>query len=127
MISVSKPELKAIYEKIGREKGLEIILKDFYQRLSSDVMLGFFFDGKNLPHIIEMQKRFLMKAMGASDSYSGLPPNSAHHKIAPILSGHFDRRHVILTETLKVHGLNDSEIKTWLEFENAFRDRIVKN
>ncbi len=126
MITVSKPELKLIYTKIGGEKGLESILKDFYERLSIDAMVGFFFNGKNLPHIIEMQKRFLMKAMGAADSYVGLPPHSAHTKLAPILSGHFDRRLKILEKTLKAHRLSENEIQIWINFENAFRQSIVQ-
>ncbi len=117
---------QVIYNKIGLEKGLETILNDFYQRLSKDVMVGFFFDGKNLPQIAQKQKEFIMRAMGITKVYSGKPPAAAHVQLPPILSGHFDRRLRILEETLHDHGLSESEISTWVAFENMFRNSIVK-
>lgn len=93
--------------------------------MAGDIIIGFFFDGKDLDKIADMQRSFLMRAMGATPSYSGLPPAKAHDKLAPILSGHFDRRLRILEETLAAHGLADEDIRTWISFESAFRDAIV--
>ena len=128
--SLSKPELKALWAKIeskhGGEAGLIRILEDFYQRMSEDILIGFFFDGKDLKEIAATQKDFLMRAMGAKASYAGKAPADAHEKIAPILAGHFDRRLVVLEQTLKDHGLGAEDIRVWLGFENAFRDGIVK-
>ncbi|MFL5814706.1 MAG: group 1 truncated hemoglobin [Bdellovibrionia bacterium] len=127
-ISVSKPALKAIFEHLGGairgEEKLRAILKDFYHRMSQDILIGFFFDGKDLDQIAEMQKAFLMRAMGAAPSYSGKPPAKAHDSLAPILAGHFDRRLRILEDTLAAHGVNAEDIRTWIEFESAFRDGI---
>ena len=129
MFPVSKPELRAVFEAIGGETGLERILIDFYRRMAADPMIGFFFTGKNLrSHSIEeiasKQKLFLMKAFGATESFSGLPPAKAHTHLAPILSGHFDRRLKILEETLKDHNVDEASIQRWINFENAFRDGI---
>lgn len=126
-LSVSKPELKALYEKAGGEAGIHAILQDFYKRMSQDILLSFFFTGKDLSRIIEMQKQFLMRAMGATPSYSGKPPAQAHENLAPILTGHFNRRLRILEETLRSHGLSDEDIRTWVSFENAFRPGVVKD
>lgn len=123
-ISVSKPALKAIYEHIGGEEKLREILRDFYRRMSTDILIGFFFDGKDLDHIAEMQKEFLMRAMGATLSYKGKPPAKAHDELAPILKGHFDRRLRILEDTLRAHGVSDEDIRHWIEFESAFREGI---
>jgi hemoglobin len=123
-ISVNKPALKAIYQKVGGEAGLGAILKDFYHRMSEDILIGFFFDGKDIDHIAEMQKQFLMRAMGATPSYAGKPPAKAHDELAPILKGHFDRRLRILEDVLRSHGLGDEDIRTWIEFESAFREGI---
>ena len=124
-ISVNKPELQALYLKIGGEPGLEKILKSFYRKMSNDVMLGFFFSGKNTDEIAIKQKFFLMKAMGASTSYSGKPPATAHEAMPPILAGHFDRRLRLLEETLREYGLPLEDIRTWVEFESAFRSGVV--
>lgn len=117
----------AIYQKIGGEEGLEIILRDFYQRLTRDALVGYFFDGKDLEHIIQQQKKFLMKAMGATRSYNGKSPAKAHEKLPPIWVGHFDRRLRILEGTLQAHGLCAEDIRTWLDFENSFRNSIISS
>jgi hemoglobin len=125
-LPVVKPELKQLYVKIGEEKGLEKMLKDFYRRMQKDVLIGFFFAGKDIDAIALKQKEFVMRAMGATPSYSGKPPAQAHLQLPPILEGHFDRRLKILEQTLKDHGLNENDIKVWIGFENAFRSSIVK-
>ncbi len=124
-ISVSKPALKALYEHIGGEEGLRSILRDFYRRMSTDILIGFFFNGKDLDQIAEMQKGFLMRAMGATPSYTGKAPAQTHETLPPILKGHFDRRLRILEETLQTHGVSAEDIRTWVEFESAFREGIV--
>ena len=124
-LTVNKPELKALYQKIGGEIQLKEILQDFYRRMANDVLIGFFFSGKDLDQIASQQQQFLMKAMGVSPSYSGKSPSQAHRELPSILTGHFDRRLRILEEVLHDHGLSDTEIKVWIAFENAFRSAIV--
>ena len=123
-ISVRLPQLKKIYLDIGGEKGLSNILQDFYLRMSQDILIGFFFNGKDLAAIAEMQKLFLMRAMGGATSYTGKPPASAHLALAPILSGHFDRRLRILEDTLRDHHVSEDDIRAWVDFESAFRDSV---
>ena len=67
-----------------------------------------------------MQKSFLMRAWGASPSYSGKTPAKAHEQLAPILSGHFDRRLRILEETLREFGVSDENVKLWVASRAAF-------
>jgi truncated hemoglobin YjbI len=124
-ILVNKPELKALFHKIGGKAGLNKILKTFYEKMAKDILIGFFFDGKDLDFIASQQQSFLMKAMGAATSYNGNPPAKAHSQLPPILVGHFDRRLKLLEETLKEFGLCEQDIKVWIGFENAFRDGIV--
>ena len=125
-ISVSLPQLKKIYADIGGEKGLSDILQDFYQRMSHDILIGFFFDGKDLAAIAEMQRQFLTRAMGSATSYAGKPPATAHLALAPILAGHFDRRLRILEDTLRDHRVGEEDIRAWVAFESAFRDSVQK-
>jgi hemoglobin len=124
-LSLVKPELKKLYERAGGEQGLGEILRDFYARMARDVLIGFFFAGKDVDAIAMRQKSFLMRAFGVSASYSGKAPADAHTELPPILRGHFDRRLQLLEETLRDHGLAAEDIRTWVGFENAFRDQIV--
>ena len=119
-------KLKTLYENLGGKKKLLEILKDFYGRMSKDILIGFFFDNKDTDKIATQQQKFLLKAMGVSKTYSGKAPARAHDKLPPILAGHFDRRIQILRETLQDHDLAAEDIRTWLSFERAFRAAIVQ-
>lgn len=124
--SVSLAGLRALFFRLGGEKGLEEILIDFYSRLARDTLIGFFFDGRDTRAIAMKQKEFILRAMGAAKTYSGRAPARAHEKLPPILTGHFDRRLRLLEQTLRDHDLDEDEIQTWVSFENAFRGAIVK-
>ncbi len=124
---VSREKLRALFESAGHEDGLRNILLDFYARMARDVMIGFFFEGKNLADIVDKQIGFLLRAAGLRESYSGKAPAAAHLELPKILPGHFDRRLRILEETLSAHGLTPDAIATWVAFESAFRDGIVRD
>lgn len=123
-IPIQKPELQKLYRAVGEGRVREIVL-DFYARMEKDVLVGFFFTGKDIPAIAKKQTEFLLRAMGAIPSYSGKAPADAHTALPPILSGHFDRRLKILEETLLAHGLSREQTLTWIGFENAFREAVV--
>lgn len=130
-LPVNSPALRGLYQRLGaddaaRQARVRAILSDFYQAMSVDVLIGFFFDGKNLEEIAAKQAEFLLRAMGAIPSYSGKPPAQAHGELAKILSGHFDRRLKILEGILRKHGLSSEDALIWVGFENAFRDVVVR-
>jgi truncated hemoglobin YjbI len=125
-LKVNRPELQKLYQKIGSEQKVLEIVRDFYGRMSRDILVGFFFDGRDVEKIAAGQTTFLLRAMGARPSYEGKPPAQAHDELPPILSGHFNRRLRILQDTLRDHGLNEEEQHVWMAFENAFREGIVR-
>jgi truncated hemoglobin YjbI len=124
---MSKQQLKALFQTIGGEQQLKEILRDFYNRMSTDILIGYFFDGKDVMAIADRQKEFLMYAMSASPSYEGKLPTSAHLELPPVWTGHFDRRLLLLKETLKDHGLTQAQIDIWIQFEDAFRSVIIED
>lgn len=118
---MSRSKLKTLFFRIGGEEKLKEILRDFYCRMSKDILIGFFFSNHDPNKIADAQAQFLMFAMGVNKTYTGKNPSSAHLSLPPILKGHFDRRLVILEQTLKDHGLEEKDIQRWVQFENAFR------
>jgi len=126
-IKLSSQSLNKLYEAIGKEPGLEKILLKFYENMSQDIIIGFFFDGKDLVKIARKQKEFLMRAWGVSQSYSGKSPKAAHEKLAPILVGHFDRRLRILEDTLREFKVPEQYISFWVNFEGKFRAAVQKD
>jgi truncated hemoglobin YjbI len=94
--------------------------------MSQDVMLGFFFDGRDLDSIADRQTGFLLKSAGLPTPLDSIrAPAKAHQNIPPILTGHFDRRIVLLKEVLAAYGLNSSQIERWIGFEESFRSQVV--
>ncbi|MEW6058412.1 MAG: group 1 truncated hemoglobin [Bdellovibrionota bacterium] len=123
-IKLSSPRLTALFADVGGEQGLERVLLNFYEKMSRDLLIGFFFEGKDIKDIALKQKSFLMRAWGVTPSYQGKSPADAHKQLPRILSGHFDRRLVILAETLREFGLNDESIELWINFEKKFRQAV---
>lgn len=124
-LPVEKPELLALGQKLGVER-IGRIVRAFYDLMANDLLVGFYFAGKDLDLIASRQTSFLLKAFGLASSYSGAPPATAHSALAPILEGHFDRRLKLLDELLAREGLSESERAAWVGFENAFRTSIIK-
>ena len=124
---VNRRALKKLFQEIGSEVRLRLILRDFYRRMAADILIGFFFMGKNTDDVADKQSEFLLKAMGQVPTYLGKSPPRAHSKLPPILAGHFDRRLKLLEDTLREHGLASESIDIWLQFEGSFRGVIVKS
>jgi truncated hemoglobin YjbI len=118
-------QLKKLIQSIGGEAKLKSIMHDFYVQMEQDILIGFFFTGKDLVHISAMQASFIMNAAGLTSSFPGKGPATAHIALPPILSGHFDRRLVLLREVLIDHQLTDEQIQTWIDFEESFRSMVV--
>jgi truncated hemoglobin YjbI len=128
--SLMRIQLQAILRSLGsniEEQTLKLnqILEDFYERMANDPMLMHFFMGKDLKHIAHQQAKFLLNAAGMIPKFEGKGPHAAHAEIPPIWNGHFDRRLVILRETLKAHQLANPMIELWIAFEASFRNIVV--
>ncbi len=117
-------DFKVLIARIG-EKKLREILNDFYDEMSRDILIGFFFAGKDLNQIADRQADFILKASGIKKEYAGKAPQLAHLELAPILGGHFDRRLVILKSVLKAQGFSDEDMRIWIRFEKSFRNAVV--
>jgi len=128
--SLMRIQLQAIIRSLGQDQTaqmdkLNLILEEFYERMNADPMLMHFFIGKDLKHIAHQQGKFLMNAAGMIPQFEGKGPHSAHTAIPPIWEGHFDRRMVILRETLKAHHMAAPMIELWVAFESSFRNIVV--
>lgn len=128
--SLLRIQLQTIIRSLGGDIGsqtqkLNSILEDFYQRMEQDVMLAYFFTGKDLKHIAHQQAQFLLNAAGFIERFDGKGPASAHVALPPILEGHFDRRLVLLRETLQTHQLETPMVELWVSFEATFRNIVV--
>lgn len=117
---------RGLVTRLGGPAVVRGLLADFYARMAVDPIVGFFFAGKDLARIVDGQLQFLCKVSGEIEVYSGRHPAQAHLDLAPIRRGHFDRRLVLLRETLSEHGVDDMDIAAWLQVERSLRRQIER-
>lgn len=113
-----------LHELAGGEPKLRALLVDFYERVFDDVMIGFFFKGKNKAHLVQMELEFALQLLGAGTPYTGRPIREAHaaHRI---MGGQFNRRTQILRETMADHGLPEACRQRWLEHTESLRSHVT--
>ena len=104
---------------------MRAILRDFYDRLFTDLIVGFFFQGKDKAELVERQLQFTARSLGVDIEYRGQSMPKAHATLPPILPGHFDRRHKLLADVLEAHEVPDDIRKAWLDYDKSFRRAVV--
>jgi len=113
-----------LHELAGGEAVLRPLLEDFYDRVFDDVMIGFFFKGKDKVHLVQMELELALHLLGSDVEYTGRPLPSAHAP-HPILGGQFDRRTQILRETMADHDLPAEVQAAWIEHTERLRSQIT--
>ena len=113
-------------EELGGTDRLRAIVHDFYRQVFDDAMIGFFFAGNDLEHLVDMQVEYVRARLGTEDvDYTGTPIRGAHRDL-PILPAHFDRRHELLVETLRDWDVPDHVYEAWVALERRLRDLVVR-
>ncbi len=117
-------------ERLGEAK-VRDLMERFLDAVFVDPMIGFFFVGRQLGRIRELELRFAIEHLGgatALGAYNGRPMNEAHApaSVPPILGAHFDRRREILRETLEAGGVDEDIRMRWLAHNEAQRPLIVR-
>lgn len=114
--------MTSLYPRVA--DAMPAIMQDFYDRLFDDIMIGFFFAGRDKAELIDKQLAFMSAAMGGPEAYRGRSLKAAHAPLR-IFEGQFARRHQVLRETLDDHGLAPEDRDAWLALDASFRDRIL--
>ncbi|MGM0558183.1 MAG: truncated hemoglobin [Myxococcota bacterium] len=113
-------------EEVGGEERLRALVYDFYERVFDDPIIGFFFAGSDIDDIVDAQVQYVRARLGSEDvEYTGKAIRKAHLD-HPILTGHFDRRHQILRETLEAYDVPEHVRDAWLDLEQRLRDLVVR-
>ena len=115
--------MTALFDRIGAE-ALRAVVTDFYGRVFADPMIGFLFDGKNKERLIQKEWELAAKLLDGPVAYSGRSMADAHARVR-ITSGHFDRRLVLLEETLADHGVDPAVRARWLEHARSLRAHLT--
>jgi hemoglobin len=117
--------MTALHEQIG-EARVRAVLEDFYDRVFSDVMIGYLFARVrgDRARLVERELELTMGLLGARSAYAGKPMREAHRALG-IMGGQFDRRLQLLRETIADHDVPDEVARAWLEHAESMRPLIV--
>lgn len=115
---------RGLVARLGGRARVRAILDAFYARLFDDLMVGFFFAGKDRATIVDGQLAFLLKAFGEEATFAGRHPRAAHVDLPPIRKGHFNRRLLVLREVLAEHGVGADDIEAWVRAEESMRRHV---
>ena len=111
---------------IGGEDVLRKVVEDFIGRVTSDVMIGFFFRAIDHKRLAELEFEFAAAHLGGPQRYSGRPLKKAHGG-HPIMGGQFNRRLRLLDQTLLDHGVPEEVRLAWLAHNERLRSHITRD
>lgn len=103
--------MSSIYEQIGGQEALIVVVDDFYKRVLADEQLAPFFTGTNMSRLKGKQVEFFAAALGGPQEYSGLSMKDAHRGRG-IGQVHFNLVATYLTEALSAAGVPDDTVAT---------------
>jgi hemoglobin len=112
------------YDAMGGEPAVRAVLQALYDRLFVDPIVGFLFDGKDKTHIVEQQVALTCRFLGGPQRYEGKPLPEAHAAL-PLLPGHFDRRHHLLSIVLEERGVPEEARRAWLRIDESLRSSVL--
>jgi hemoglobin len=106
--------MSTLYEKLGGEKTVKLIVEKFYERVLSDDRIKHFFDGVDMFKQKIHQLDFLTYAFEGSERYRGPTMREVHRRLVEemgLSDEHFDAFVEDLVETLKELGLSTELIE----------------
>ena len=111
-------------ERIGGEAQLATILDDFVDRMASDFIIGWLFEGRDLSRIKTHELGFARAHLGGGGRYDGRPLGAVHQRL-PINRGMFQRRLALLTTVLRDHGVGEDVIERWLAHDRKLEPVVT--
>ncbi len=117
---------RPLFEQAGGAAAVRAVLRDFYDRVFADVMIGFHFKGADKERLIERELELTLAALGAEVAYTGRPLRAAHAP-HPILGGQFLRRRKLLDDAIRRAGLPDAVRAAWLAHTDSLRAVVTRD
>ena len=114
----------AMYQQVGGEAGLTVIVDNFYGRLWADPSLDKYFEGIERDALKSHQRMFLTYVLGGPHVYAGAPLTGAHANLN-ITDEAFDTvaHHLLLT--LEEQDIERSLISIIMGFVEGARVQVV--
>lgn len=120
--------MSSLYEQLGGEPTIELLVSKFYHRVLADPMLAPIFGGIDNNRLEQHQRRFLAMALGGPAAYQGRDLASAHAGIARkhgLSDQHFDAVLGHLEATLKALNADDTAIQQVMAIAESTRSMVL--
>lgn len=115
---------KTLFEKLGGLETLKKVHKRFYDLAYKDPWFGKYLETLPQEIIEDKQNKFMMKAMGGPNEYTGTHPKYAHAYMW-IPEELFDLRHSLLEQAITENGVPEELKEAWLKIDKSFKSAIV--
>lgn len=112
------------YDALGGREAVAVLVERFVHRAAKDMIIGFFFDGKDLGRIVFHETELACLQLGGPSVYTGKSLESAH-KPLKINRGQFRRRLAILRTTLIESGVAPEIVARWVRLNQAEEHKVV--
>lgn len=114
----------SLYERLGGEPAIEVIVKAWYNRVLQDPDLQPFFQRTTMEKQHTMQHEFLCAALGGPMTYTGKPLSHAHQGRG-ITALHFAKFTQCLLDTLLEMGISREDADDVISRLNAYVNEIT--
>ena len=113
-----------LYEKLGGEQTIKVVVEEFYVRVLGDPLLSPVFEGVDMARLKRHQALFLSQALGGPKQYEGRDMEAAHAGLG-ITSDQFDAVAGHLVATLQHFQVEQEDIDTIVAVVAPLKEAIV--
>ena len=117
-----------LYDRIGGDKAMEVVINLFYRKVMQDNLVGHFFEGADMADQRLKLKSFLAMAFGGPYHYSETDLRAVHKPLIEkygLSDKHFNRFLDIFKETSTELNISANELRGMIEILESTRDAIL--
>ena len=112
------------WERLGGEPVVAALVADFVDRVFSDFVIGFLFEGRDRDRIVRHELELASAHLGGPRGYTGRPIGQLHRPLK-INRGHFRRRLAILRTVLREHDVPEDIVEAWVAHDAALEGVVT--
>lgn len=101
------------FEDVGGAAGVERLVAAFLDRVYSDMIIGFLFEGRDRARILRHEVEHATRLLGGPSAYTGRPLAATHRPLR-INRGQFRRRLALLRTVLREQGVDEAIVGRWV-------------
>ncbi len=114
----------SLFDKLGGTAAVEVVVKEFYERVLGDGELKGYFANTNMDRQIQQQIKFVSMALGGPNEYDGGPMREAHEYMG-ITDHYFDPLAQHLVAKLQWAGVCEDDVNEVISLVAPLNKQIL--